>query len=399
MTIKSYLTNSYKKIFESRVIGQETVEGRVAIALEETCFYPPSGGQPADKGTINDKPVIDVYEKDGAIYHVLEAEKFDEDCARGRIDWERRFDHIQQHSGQHLLSAVLFKRHNIQTLSFHLGADYSAIDLSLKKMTTDMIEKVESECQRIILENRPMRVHIVNRDELHRFSLRKPPPEGLKEIRIIEIQDYDFSPCGGTHAKGTTEIGLIKIIGLEKIRKNIRVKFLCGNRANQDYAAKHRVLVDLSDRMTCSWQELPAIQEKVRAERKNFRRRIAELHKELARYEAKTMIDQAEEINGVRVISQILPNREMNELALLCKEIVSNPSVIALLAVVSDRVSLVFGRSENAPGQMGKLMKEACQKLGGRGGGRPGMAQGVGTRIDLAQAELRRIHQKVAKEL
>ena len=214
--------------FTAEVVAQDVTQRGTAVSLDRTAFYPTSGGQPYDIGTINDVPVIDVWEDDhGEVWHLLEHPLSDK-VVIGRIDQERRLDHIQQHTGQHLLSAGFFNLCQANTIGFHLGAELSTIDLDVPELSWETAYQVEAEVNAVVWENRPVTISYVTDDKIDQVPLRKPA-KVKGNIRVIWVEDYDASACGGTHARNTGEVGLVKITGIEHYKGGVRISFLCGN--------------------------------------------------------------------------------------------------------------------------------------------------------------------------
>ena len=230
--------DAYTTRFEARVLGAGSHRGRPALQLEATYFYPESGGQEADRGTIGGVPVVDVQvDEDGCVWHVVPAEAAIPAGETGaEVDWARRFDHMQQHTGQHVLSAAFERVLDAATLSSHLGEEKSSIELALADADWRMVERIEEAANRVVWDDRAVEHHWVDDEGVKRFALRKPPAVSGR-IRIVEIPDWDVSACGGTHTRRTGEVGAIKIVRWEKVRGNLRFEFLCGARALHDHAS------------------------------------------------------------------------------------------------------------------------------------------------------------------
>ncbi|GAH96778.1 unnamed protein product [marine sediment metagenome] len=248
MTERLYYEDSYLKEFKAKVLKKIKIDNRKAVVLDETAFYPTSGGQPYDKGVIQDVPVVEVVEEGDEIIHILKEElkeKINSEVVV-KIDWERRFDHMQQHSGQHILSGALMKLWGVETVSFHLGEEVCTLDIAKEKLTGEEAKKTEEYANEIIFENRLVKCYFVEEGEdLKRLNLRKVP-EKTEKIRIIEVEDFDLSACGGTHCRATGEVGMIKITKWEKRGEKIRLEFICGRRAWKDYFWKNEVIKSIS---------------------------------------------------------------------------------------------------------------------------------------------------------
>ncbi len=398
MTRKLYQTDSYQRTFTAKVCQTRPVENGMEVVLDQTAFYAAAGGQPADTGTLGGCQVKDVRIEGDDVVHLLDCSTFSLTEAEGQIDWLRRFDHMQQHTGQHLLSETLIRLYKAETLSFHLGVDYSTIDIPVDALSPDRILAAEAACRQIIRENRPIHIHSITRAEVGRFPLRKMPPD-VADIRIVEIDQYDYSPCGGTHLRATGELDTIKIIGSEKVKQGLRVKFLCGDRALRDYQTRQALLDQLASDMTCDWRDVPTIWQKTTDERKELRKQVEVLQKQLASFEADKLLAGAETIGFTRLISLILPDRDMNHLTQLARRFLDNSPILVLLMGITDKTALVFACSESISCNMGNLLRDACQSLGGRGGGRAQFAQGTAPDTANAGRVLSEIKQKALDTL
>jgi len=245
MNKRIYFDDAYQVEFESKIIDRVKHNNRVALVLEQTCFYPESGGQPADKGTLNGVELIDVIEDKGRILHIVDQD-IQEKKVKGKVAWKTRFDHMQQHAGQHILSQSFWELMQGKTMSFHLGQDVSTLEIDIQKISDLELEKVEEEANKVVFQNREIKTYFVDEDKMGEVPLRKPPKKS-GVIRVVEVSDYDFSACGGTHPFRTGEIGLIKILKWGRIRNNLSFEFVCGSRALKDYTLKNRILLQKPD--------------------------------------------------------------------------------------------------------------------------------------------------------
>ena len=395
MTKRLYYSDSYCTRFSARVIEQLTWEGHPAVVLDDTAFYPSSGGQPADRGTLGGITVLDVVvrEQDGAIVHVLE-HALSEAKAEGVLDWPRRFDHMQQHTGQHILSAACEQVLDADTVGFHLGAETSTVDLNIAHLDPAAVRPVEELANQVVWENRPVSARFVGPDELAALPLRRPPTvEG--PVRLVEIAGFDMNPCGGTHVAHTGEIGLIKIVRLDHRGDETRVEFLCGGRALRDYRAKNTMAHRLAGLLTVGHWELDQAVERLQAEAKQLRRDLRRAHGRLLKVEATELAEAAVVHGPYRVVRRVweVPGKPPGELRALAQELVQHPDTVALLAGVGERTFLCFARAEGLDLDVAALLQEACTQLGGQGGGRPHLAQGSGpategTRVEAVLASL-----------
>jgi alanyl-tRNA synthetase len=384
MTERLYYTDSYCTHFSARVIERLVWEDRPAVVLDRTAFYPTSGGQPSDRGTLDGVGVLDVFvrEEDGAIVHVLE-HALREAEVEGLLDWSGRFDHMQQHTGQHVLSAAFERVLDADTVGFHLGTDLSTIDLNVAHLEPAAALPVEELANQVVWENRPVAVRLVNPDDLATLPLRRPPVvEG--PVRIVEIADLDVNPCGGTHVINTGEIGLIKIVRLEHRGGETRVEFVCGGRALRDYQAKNGMASRLTAMLTVGHWELDQAVERLQAEAKQLRHDLRAARRRLLRAEASELAEAAAAHGPHRVVGQVWERRDPAELRALAQELMQRPGLVALLVSVGERTHLCFARAEGMELDVAALLRDACAQLGGKGGGRPHLAQGSAPAADVA---------------
>ena len=380
MAARLYYADAYLREFDARVIEQLTWDGKPAVVLERTAFYPTSGGQPHDTGTLNGVKVVDVVEResDGAVVHVLAGE-LQGDAVHGEIDWARRFDLMQQHTGQHILSQAFTTALQADTVSFHLGVEVTTVDLNRAPLSEEQLDKAEALANEVVFSNRPVRARFVGREELATLPLRKLP-QVARPIRIVEIADFDWSPCGGTHCRRTGEVGLIKIVRAERRGAETRVHFLCGGRALADYRRKNRLVLDLAARFSVGDWELADAVERLSDEARASRKQVRVLREQLLDYEAAALIAGAEKLGGAQVVRQAYTDRTVDEIRHLAQRLTAEPGVIALLGrgSVGGKAQFVFARSADLPHDMNVLLRTACQTVGGGGGGRPNFAQGGG---------------------
>jgi alanyl-tRNA synthetase len=398
MTTKLYVEDQYRRNFSSRIVGRTQVEGNPGVILEQTVFYPTSGGQPHDTGTLNDIPVIDVFEDESRrVVHLLK-EPVTGPEVEGRINWERRFDHMQQHTGQHLLSQAFIKVCNAETLSFHLGEESATLDLNQANFTPATITSVENLANQIIYENRKVMGHIVDRNELNHYPVRKPPAVE-DNIRIIEIKDFDYSPCGGTHCSQTGEIGMIKIKRFENYKGGSRMHFVCGARALTDYQKKSDILRQIGNCLSSGAGDLPGNIQKIQEELKSLRSEQSHLKKRVLHYEADSLASERKKLGNFYIIAKIFEDRDPKELKILAQTVLENsPNTVTLFGVKSQaKASLLFLRSEDLPFDMEPLMQAACAVIDGHGGGRPEQAQGGGTDVENLEKALRCAVDLIAK--
>ncbi len=395
MTERLYYRDAYLDQFTAHVVEKTTFQQRPAVVLDRTAFYPTSGGQPFDQGTLNGIQVVDtvVREADEAILHVLEAplSTTSPDQVVGEIDWERRFDHMQQHTGQHILSQAFMQTAQAQTVSFHLGAESATIDLSASEtLSTADMDRAERLANEVVWQDRPVDVRFVPPSALDDVPLRKPPAVS-GEVRVVQVADFDWSACGGTHVGRTGEIGMIKITKWERRGDETRVEFRCGRRALCDYHDKNLMLSQVAAGFNVGYWELDQAVDRLVAEIKELRSSLREVNQKLTHYQAVEMREAAPMITGVRLISQRLPEDIAIDLRWLARELVSEPGVVTLLGtgqLEQGKAQFCFARSPDVEMDMVPLVRDAARTLGApRGGGQSDFAQGGGPISDLQQID------------
>jgi alanyl-tRNA synthetase len=347
------------------------------VRLDRTAFYPSSGGQPHDTGVLDGARVLDVWDDDaGALWHLVERPPAG-DVVRGAIDWERRFDHMQQHSGQHLLSAAFVRLLEAPTISFHLGADASHIDLAAPAVSWDDAFRVEADVNRVITENRPVEVHFVDEQNIHTVPLRRPPKVS-GEIRVIWIRDYDAVACGGTHVPQTGAVGLLKVVRLERYKGGMRVGFLCGARALADYQRVLRDLQAVGADLSVHPSEVGDAVARLKGELKEARRALQGAEGALLAGDADRLWQETPEAGGVRRIVAHLGDRSFEQARAIAAHATAHPRTLALLAVSDAKnVRIVCARGSDLPElDAAAILRGAAERLGGRGGGTVDQAQG-----------------------
>jgi alanyl-tRNA synthetase len=374
-TERLYYGDSYLREFTARVVGVRQAEGKTEVVLDRTAFYPESGGQPMDMGSIAGLPVVGVVEREGEIVHQLQGQLDAGQEVEGKLQWDRRFDHMQQHSGQHILSQAFEQLLDARTVSFHMGAEISNIDLSISTLSPEQAEQVEELANRVVFEDRPVRVHMLEEADLASFNLRKGT-DRTEDIRVVEVPGFDVIPCGGTHVRCTGEIGMIKLVRWERRSGNVRVEFLCGRRALLDYRMKNRAVVSLAAALSVRDREVPEVVERLLRDSGELRHQIGQLRNRLLDYRAEELSRLAAPVGSVLVVATQLDEASADDLKHLALRITEAPGRVALLAAEGEKTQLVFARSEDLTIDVGSLLRQVCAPLGGRGGGRSNLAQG-----------------------
>jgi alanyl-tRNA synthetase len=396
MTDRLYYHDSFLYDFDAEV--SEVVESpRPALVLDRTAFYPTSGGQIFDTGTITAADtklkVTEVADaENGRVVHYLEAPVKDlkpGTRVRGQIDTTRRRDHMQQHSGQHVLSAAFVRLYNLPTVSFHMADDYCSIDLDAPALTKEQIESAERLANEIVLENRAVDIRFVTREEAGKLGLRKLPPAEHDELRLIDIRDFDLCACGGTHVAQTGQIASVLLRKVEKVRQGYRIEFVAGQRAVATARRDFTTLTETAALFSAHIYDVPLQARKSLDEIKSLRKQREQSQEELAAAQAAALLAETSEANGRKLVVRTFADRELAFIKLLAQKLTRlAPNAIALLATTSPQPSLVFAQSPSQPNDMGALLKETMSKLGGRGGGSKDMAQGGAPKSDGLEAAL-----------
>lgn len=384
MTERLFYANAYETRFSARVTEELTWDDKPAVILDRTAFYPASGGQPADRGQLENAAVVDVVERetDGAIVHVLSAPIADQEV-RGEVAWQRRFDHMQQHSGQHILSAACERLLDGDTVGFHLGTESSTIDLNVANLAMDDLLPCETLANEVVWDDRTVVTRVLASDR-HQDEAVKPPPGVDAPLRLVEIaggsgateSPFDVNPCGGTHVDRTGEIGMIKITGVEHRGDETRVTFLCGGRALRNYETTRRITSNLVNILTVGTWELDEAVQRLQEENKELRRSERALRQRLLDAESAEMLREARALGSCRVAAAVWEGRSPNELQILARKLAEHGNVVALLFSVGERVFFCFARGEDVDLDVRNLVEETCMRMDGNGGGRPQVAQG-----------------------
>ncbi|MBN1202714.1 MAG: alanyl-tRNA editing protein [Anaerolineae bacterium] len=377
-TTRLYYADSYTTTFDAHLIERATYGNAPAVVLDRTYFYPTSGGQPHDTGALNDVPVVDVVIRpdDGAVLHVVAGEVSGETVS-GQIDWTRRFDHMRHHTGQHILSQAFVRLARAETVGFHLSPDSVTIDLSraVKPATIDAAEDLANQ---VVAENRPVRAWFPTADELSSLQLRKVPEVDGK-LRIVAINDFDVTACGGTHVAHTGEVGVIKVLRVDRRGDTVRVEFRCGARALLDYRQKNALMNQLAAELTTGIEDIPAALQRLRDENKALRRDLRALQSTMIEYEAGSLWQAADRAGGYALIAQVFEHDDAGRVRQLVQDLIARPGTIAVCGIAGEKAQFIAARSDDLPHDMVAVLKRGLAVWGvDRGGGRPSFAQGGG---------------------
>jgi alanyl-tRNA synthetase len=419
MTERLYYQNSFLYDFVAALMERRTLaDGRVALILDRTVFYPTSGGQVFDTGWLELEPiegadagsrpklrvaeVIDD-EATGEVLHVVEpvgGERIPEGLARvrGFVDVDRRRDHMQQHSAQHVLSAAFVELFDMPTVSFHMGEESCTIDLDAKSLSTEQAREAEMRANQIVWDDRPVAMHYVTVDEAKTMGVRKIPPVEREKLRLIDIKDFDLCACGGTHVKSTGQIGAVLVRKIEKVKQGFRVEFVAGARVVRTARKDYETLVEAGTLFSTHVWEVPSQIRRNQDEAKAAIKQQHKLHEEIAELMATKMLAEFTEIHGERVIALVL-ERDLAFVKLLAQKLTAKSSdCVALLGAAAGQPALVFAQAPGMKHDMGGLMKEAMAALGTRGGGNRDMAQGGAPDANKLQPVIDQFAAKVRSE-
>ena len=392
MTDRLYYHNSFLYDFVAALEDvRKTQDGRTALVLDRTAFYPTSGGQVFDTGWLELEPLEETpgkllpklrvtevgEEENGPVLHFVEGE-IPEGAVRvrGFIDVERRRDHMQQHSGQHLLSAAFVELFQMPTVSFHMGDETCTIDLDAKTLTTEQVRQAERRANEVVFEDRPVSMQFVSPEKARELGVRKVPPAERDELRLIGIDKFDLCACGGTHVRSTGQIGMVLCRKVEKVKQGFRVEFVCGGRALQYARKDYETLAEAAALFSAHIWEIPTQIRKQLDEVKAAGKAQHKLLEEIAELRAVQLASGATEQNGIRLVVQVFPDRDLVFVKLLAQRLTQKPGMVAILGAGGVQPALVFAQTPGMKFDMGGLMKETMARLGSRGGGSKDLAQG-----------------------
>ena len=380
MTERIYYSEPYRRSFDAKVLSVEEVAGHSHVTLDQTAFYPSSGGQPYDTGTLGGAAVTDVIDRDdGSVAHVVSGSLKIGEIVTGEIDWLRRFDHMQQHTGQHVLSAAFDRLFGVRTESFHMGQLSSTIDLA-REVSASEVQKAEDDANRIVWEDRPVVIRFATSEEAASMGMRKESAR-TGTLRLIDVTEYDLSACGGTHVERTGAIGVIAIGSVEKFKGGSRVEFLCGGRALDRFRVWKGALSAMQKHLSVPPIEMAASIERLQEDAKAATRTIRGFQEKLAAHEAQTLLAKGSPIveaiegwdaQGIKAIATAITAADAN-------------AVVALFTTTKP-AQVVVARGSASPIDAGAVLKQLAAKFGGKGGGKPDLAQGGG--LDAPSSEI-----------
>ncbi|EJQ38181.1 hypothetical protein IEC_02709 [Bacillus toyonensis] len=379
---KLYYIDAYTKDFTTKIIKQDyDKEDNLYVVLNETAFYPTGGGQPYDTGTLNGTLVTNVEEVNGEIRHFI-AEQLETAEVEGKINWERRFDHMQQHAAQHILSAAFWDHFNIPTIGFHLGKETVTIDLETENLPAETIEKAVQIANNIVFENHPIRIQWMNLEEAKTLPLRKEPTL-TENIRVVIIENFDYNGCGGTHPRRTGEVGLIQVLNWERNKGGIRLTFIAGWRTLKLMGQQQQIMKDVSKQLNSSETDIPAKVAQLLISQKENEKAIQTMNEKLLFAEANELLQQPAEIHAGFLISKVFTNRSMQEVAKLSAIIIEQQEHAITYFVIEndDKLQCILACGKTVTLDMNALLKDALPAIEGKGGGNKKSARGGGKAI------------------
>lgn len=393
-TKRLYFEDAYRSEFEAEVVERLIHENRPALVLDQTCFYPESGGQPWDQGTVEGIAILKVVEDGEKILHISESE-ISSSKVSGRIDWRIRFDHMQQHSGQHILSQAFHEILGGETLSFHLGPSASTLEIGIGKVAEEDVERIERRANEVVFENREVKTYFMPEAKIHEIPLRRPPKkEGL--IRVVEMDAFDYSACGGTHCRRTGEVGLIKITKWERIRDNLRFEFLCGWRAWRDYVLKNQVIRQLSGQFSVKEADVPAAVARLAEESRAAKKQAKRSEEKLAVFEAQEFVKNAES----KIIKKFFVDKSPEGAKFLALNIIRQGELVVLFGAKSEsRTHVIFACAESLKFDVRRLIPVVSPMIDGRGGGSRSLVEIAGNPAADLKAVLERAEDFVKNSL
>ena len=375
---KLYYLDRYIREFTAEVLESKEVDGRYHVVLDKSAFFPGGGGQPGDTGYIEQNRVFDVYEENGILYHVVEKKPLKIHRVKCKIDWEKRYDGMQQHLGQHVLSGCFYSLFNANTVSFHMGNESSTVDIE-GFLDESKIREAERVANEIINQDIEVEFLTPSKSELKKMKIRRALPKTDDAITIVKIGNLDINACCGVHPKSTLDLRMIKIKRWEKHKGATRIEFLAGKRAIDATLRRDNIINTICRSIKCGENEILNAIGNMSNEIKYCQNENRTLRIALSNYEVKEMIESSEKINDMTVIKRIYENEDLKYIGKIAEKLVENRKTIALLAIKNDdKSNLIFASSKDSDISMNELIKDAITLIDGRGGGSKFLAQGGG---------------------
>lgn len=396
LTFKAYLDNSYLKEIQGNILEKSFKNNKYYLKLDRTIFYPHlAGGQPKDKGKINGVNVIDVYEDGDNIIHVVK-ENITNNKVYMSIDWDNRFDLMQQHTGQHLLSYAFNSLFSAETIGFHMGEDYTTIDIKKSDLTEEEVEKIEFLTNKIIQSNFVISTYMVDETQLSKLPVERLPSVD-EDIRIVEIDGLDYSPCCGTHVNYTGEVGLVKIRKWERYKGNIRVDFVCGFRALKDYSWKNQYIREMSLMLSSKDKDLLEKTKLLMEQKYTLEKENRNLLEELYKYKGELYLKEAKSYDSINYIVKEFHDNSLKELSFIASYLNNKEKLIQIYSVSNETSGqFLVSRSKDLDIDLRELLNEISESLILKGGGSPQMIQG-GSSLVLLDNVIRSFYKEIRK--
>ena len=395
MTERLYYNETYLTKFQAEVTAVRAKDGKYEITLDRSAFYPTSGGQPYDTGVIGSAQVLDVYvDGEGEVWHVIDRALDVGSRVECEIDWARRFDHMQQHAGEHMLAGAVYRLYGGNTIGLHLGAEISTIDVTMPDgsthLTAEQIEALEADVNEQIQQDVPIKCWFPDETELNELPLRKPPTVKA-HVRIVAIGDKEMVACGGTHPSSAGQIGMVKIVDARPAKGKMRLGFICGMRAFRDYQKRMIVSDRAAELFSTKVENLPDAIAKMQESIVSLQKELGSMRREQALRELDGLMKNAKEAAGAKVAAGTLPALTPDALRELASGLIEQGGVIALLASPKESGGYLtlFARSADVSCDTGKLLREASAACGGKGGGKPDFAQGSAPTNEVIAAAMK----------
>lgn len=395
MTKRLYYQDAYLREFKANIESLVPCAGGYEVILDQTAFYPTGGGQPHDTGSIGSARVLDVTVREGQIIHLLDRQPETGENVSCLVDWARRFDHMQQHLGEHLLSGAFWQLFEAGNVGFRLGADKVTIDITKDNLTAAEADQAEALANQVVYKNLPVHIHYPALAELKQFKLRKDTAV-TTGIRLVEVPEADCCACGGTHPGYTGEVGIIKITGWERYKGNTRVEFVCGQRALNDYRGKNTDLQRMARLFSLKPVDCLAAVEKLRANYLAANKEIARLKEALRGHQAAELLREAIDYGQVRIVHRVFNDMEAADIKALAQGLSENAGTVALLGLAGERAHLVFHCAKDVHINMGQILKEVLSLIDGKGGGSEYAAQGSGSKAERLEQAVQRAVEKIS---
>ena len=397
---KLYYENPYAKEFKTEIIDIKEKDGKFHVTLEETAFFPGGGGQFKDIGFIENEDVLDVYEENGVVYHVLNKKPIKIHKVFCKLDWEHRLDGMQQHLAQHVLSGSFFSLFNKNTFGFHLGKEASTVDIE-GPLSEEDIRKAEKLANDIIFRNLNVNCFVPSKQELKKLKLRRALPKTNEEIRIVEIEDLDINACCGVHPPQTIELQMIKIKRFEKHKEGYRIEFLAGKRAIDNAFERDDFVRDICSYLKGGEQDVINSIKKLSENLKELANENKKLVDEIGEFKVREMLDNSYKINGVTIVKNIECDIDVKKANKIVNKLVENEKVIVLYAVkTNERINMIFASSKDIRNiDMAEVLKDSISLIDGKGGGSKILAQGAGKNNGNLDATLDYAVRKIEKAI